>query len=366
MKNSYSSALFQSLLLACLSGQALAQSEYEVVEATRERNSQQPIFIVNKNDSKAASIQEQESTATSQNRVYAQPTTVISANPIRDSRADEVRRARQDSELETELKIVEKLEESRLRDERRRAKRLFGDRLNTRDDEGGSDDYGYEERAPKKEVRIIEVQAAPAPVQASEPKDLLQTAVVKEKVDQDYYGILNFGFSEYPDVANVRSNISLGAMLGIENKKIRFEGMFNYAQSELIDVRVLPARRVLDVDHFMFGATTKFVFGKGMVRPYVGGSIVYVYRNYQDQNSFGGSQGTASSHAFDIGPVAGVDVEITKDFSVMSEFRYSTNIYNQVNASFQNPMFINQGFVGTPLEMLDYYQLMFGLKYTFE
>src|SRR5690606_2509930 len=63
-------------------------------------------------------------------RVQTQPTTVIQANPLTESRADKLRRQRQNLELETELKIVEQLESSRMEDEKQRAGVLFGNKFN--------------------------------------------------------------------------------------------------------------------------------------------------------------------------------------------------------------------------------------------
>ena len=60
-----------------------------------------------------------------------QPTTVIEASPLTESKAETIRKARQDAELATEQTIVEKLEMSRMEDEKRRAEVLFGDKFNS-------------------------------------------------------------------------------------------------------------------------------------------------------------------------------------------------------------------------------------------
>ncbi|MFN9066012.1 MAG: hypothetical protein ACK5V3_02210, partial [Bdellovibrionales bacterium] len=83
----------------------------------------QPIYIVNPPQAAQPAQAPVEA-------VQKQPTTLIEASPLTDSRAEGLRKARQDAELSTEAKIVEKLEQSRLEDERRRAQILFGDKLN--------------------------------------------------------------------------------------------------------------------------------------------------------------------------------------------------------------------------------------------
>lgn len=82
-----------------------------------------------------------------------QPTTVISAAPLAPSRADEIRRARERAEVETEQGIVEKLEKDRLEDETKRRENLFGKRKKHKEDE---------------ETQIVVVPVAP-PVVAPAP-----------------------------------------------------------------------------------------------------------------------------------------------------------------------------------------------------
>ena len=58
-----------------------------------------------------------------------QPTTVVEAPPASESKADSIRKQRQGQEVQTEQKIVEKLEDSRMQDEKSRADKLFGNKL---------------------------------------------------------------------------------------------------------------------------------------------------------------------------------------------------------------------------------------------
>jgi hypothetical protein len=69
------------------------------------------------------------SAAQAQQQAVQQPTTVVEASPVVESKAEVLRKQRQNAELATEQKIVEKLEDSRLQEEKARADRLFGDRL---------------------------------------------------------------------------------------------------------------------------------------------------------------------------------------------------------------------------------------------
>ena len=58
-------------------------------------------------------------------KIQQQPVTEVEASPLSESRAEMLRKARRQTEVQTEQKIVEKLEASRLADEKKRAKKLY-------------------------------------------------------------------------------------------------------------------------------------------------------------------------------------------------------------------------------------------------
>ena len=97
-------------------------------------NSQgQPIYILNQatpTSNAEATNQNSGQAVAQQTQVQKQPTTYIEASPLKKSRADQIREARQQVEADTESKIVEKLEVSRMEDEKRRADVLFGEKFN--------------------------------------------------------------------------------------------------------------------------------------------------------------------------------------------------------------------------------------------
>ncbi|MEK6554975.1 MAG: outer membrane beta-barrel protein, partial [Bdellovibrionota bacterium] len=108
-----------------------------------------------------------------------QPTTVVSASPLAPSEADELRKARERAEIETEQKIVEKLERSRLQDEQKRLNRLF----KPLDEE--QEKPAVAVIAPVAPVVAAPVAAAPvvaAPV-AEAPAAATTTVVVEPKQD---------------------------------------------------------------------------------------------------------------------------------------------------------------------------------------
>lgn len=337
---------------------AMAQSEIESEVLEVSQGGQQPIYIVNKNSAAAKNSQES---------AISQPTTVISAAPLGGSGADDARRTRQDMELQTELKIVEKLERSRLEDERRRAQRLFGNKLNPIDetDSEETENFDRSEREGKRPVQqqIIQVPVYQQPAPVINKIEIAKQEIQETSDEIKYYGAANFGFSQYPGVINVRSDMNYGAVLGMQQNKFRFEGLFNYGRLDLEDLRFGVAR-VLDVDQYMVGSNVKYVFGQGLFRPFVGGSLSYMYRNYTDR--YYGAD--ASSHAFDLGPVAGVEVEVMDELSVQMEAKYLFNLFNQTNSGpniTQSNLSQTLPFNGTPLEQISYYMLTFSVNYRF-
>ena len=98
----------------------VAQNDTTVVT---ESEPAQGVVIMNSNTSTNTTPSSASSAAVSQ------PTTVVEAAPVTESKAELMRKARQGEEVKTEQKIVEKLEESRLREEQQRAERLFGNKL---------------------------------------------------------------------------------------------------------------------------------------------------------------------------------------------------------------------------------------------
>ncbi|MBC7456768.1 MAG: hypothetical protein H7235_00720, partial [Bdellovibrionaceae bacterium] len=98
--------------------------------------------------------------------VQKQPVTMVEASPLSSSNADSIRKSRQEEEMKTETRIVEKLETSRMEDEKRRAQVLFGDKF---------DALNNKEQAVAQPVYVAPVQ----PVAA--PSSNVQPIIIQEK-----------------------------------------------------------------------------------------------------------------------------------------------------------------------------------------
>ena len=323
--------------------------------------------------------QQQTSILAQQPQVQKQPTTLVEASPLVESKADAIRKSRQNEEMNTETRIVEKLEQSRMEDEKRRAQVLFGDKFDALQNKQQA-----QQQVQPVAPAPVQVAPVPQPVQpiyieqrreaapAVEEKETLTRDAVREEVraalNEDskaitapvelrYFGAYA-GIGEYPDVNNVKGNYSLGAAFGTRYDYFMVEGAFimsNYGV-DVNNYAVLPGGyRVdsYDVNQYQGSLAAKYQLLGGMVRPVVGGLIAYSYRKYALTNSYtNASQDTGSSQAIDLGINAGVDFEFSPKFSLGVDMRYMFNMSSKVTSNYQ---YSSYGYVGTPLEKLQYY-----------
>lgn len=350
-----------------------AQAEPAAAPAAKISNtapvSGQPIYILNQaTPTSTAQLQQQQ--------IQKQPTTVIEASPLTESRAEQIRRARQDAEVQTEQRIVEKLETSRIEDEKKRASVLFGDKFN---------------QLNNNEVQAQPVQqpvvAQPVQVQqVHEPKENtrdiireeLAAAIKAEEevpvgyVESKYVGAV-LGVGDYPDVRNVRGNYALGVSFGSKYDNFVVEGSFLYSNYS-VENQGYPygagygqgynpygnggyyVPNKIDVNQYTGSLAAKVQIFSGIVRPVVGGLVAYSYRSFawaNDNNGYGyQNSATANSHAIDFGALVGADLEFSPKYSLGLDFRYMFNLSSRVNAGnswMSGPQY------GTPIEKLQYY-----------
>lgn len=293
----------------------------------------------------------------SQASVQTQPTTFIEASPLSDSKADYIRKNRQDEEMKTETRIVEKLEQSRMEDEKRRAAALFGDKFDNL--QNNTPAQPAVQMAPAIQVTqpvvIEERETLSRDAVREEVRMALQdesSAIVAPAVSRYFSGLAGIGY--YPDVTNVKGNYSLGAAFGTRYDFFLVEGAFllsnygvdvnNYASFNRVDS--------YDVNQYQGSIAAKYQLLSGMVRPVLGGLVAYSYRKYALTNNYSGaSEDTGNSHAIDLGINAGVDLEFSSNFALGFDFKYMFNMSSRVNSNYPNSSY---GYIGTPLEKLQY------------
>ncbi len=333
-----------------------------------------------------------------------QPMTYVEARPLNESKAGQMRRAREGAELQTEQKIVEKLEESRLKDEQRRAERLFGNRLSSEPAQSipTTNDYGAiaapVQQATQSQttgqavhqVVVVRDDASPVSARAEIDREIEKEverassrSAEKQRIEyrDEYSGFQLFGansrffmgaeigLADYFDADNVSGELATGFSLGSKSPNgLVVEAGFLYSNFLINEFWQRPVFR--EMDQYNFTLAAKFSPLKGSFQPYGGAVASYTYRRYSDRQFFWGSSSfhghhghhgqwpndrTASSNAFDLGFNAGLDLKVTHNFSLGTEFRYMVNMINNSRSEFLNSRRFWATSVTSPIEEFSYY-----------
>jgi outer membrane protein W len=349
-------------------------------------NGGQPIYILNQaTPTSNAQVQ--------QSQVQAQPQVDILAAPISKSRAEQIREARQQAEVETENKIVEKLEASRMEDEKRRASVLFSEPFNQLSQQNNISAQNVNVNQPQTvQQQVVPVQPvyvpAPAPVQVIDEtsnRDLIRDeirAALSEETKQEvdpietrYFGAV-IGVGNYPEVGNVSDVYSLGATYGTQfDSAYAVEGTFLYSDykvAQAIGGAFYPEYgyfipRTVNVQQYSGALAVKYFLMDGMIKPTIGALTQYSYRTFawsEDQSYFGyatPASSSTSSHAVDVGLTAGADILVNRKWSIGADFKYTWNLTSRISGS----NFINSSAFGTPIEKLQNWNMGITLKATF-
>lgn len=336
-----------------------------------------PIYIMNSQNQKY-----QGSQGVAQSQVHEQPLTIVQDTPLTGSAADGMRRKRQDVEAATEDGIVQALEKARMEDEIRRRER-FNNAIGT--GTGASDastvvtpvapTYQQVQPAPQPVVQQVVPQTIVVEKETdkekeeekvdirSEIREALREAQPEAEPEPNYYVSGQVGMSKYPDVVNVRGNVSTGFSVGVVTaERVVAEGSFIYSSYEMEDVRTSSTYfpRIVDMKQYNVDAALKFQPLSGRFRPAIGGVVSYARRNFSE-----GGYGYRNSDAFDIGVVAGADLQVTKSFALGFDFRYLTNVAYRDSKSSPASFVYPQIGGDTPIEKLDYYTGALVGKFTF-
>ena len=288
-----------------------------------------------------------------QQQVQKQPTTVVEASPLSDSRADSIRKNRQEEEMRTESRIVEKLEQSRMEDEKRRASVLFGDKFENM--QNGAPQQQQPQQVQPQPVQVApSSQVQPQPI-VIEQKETLSRDAVREEIraaldeqqtavtpvlEQKYFSAIA-GIAQVPDLQTIKGNYSLGAAFGTRFDYFMIEGGFVYSNYSILGARYVGYNNMVYLADFEMNQYQGYIAAKyqllgGMVRPVVGGLAAYSYRSYNSSTAtVYGPSGTefGKSHAIDLGIVAGVDFEFTEKMSLGVDMKYMFNMSSRIDGS---------------------------------
>jgi hypothetical protein len=311
-----------------------------------------------------------------------QPTTVVEATPLTTSHADDLRKSREQTEVETEQKIVEKLEQSRINDEKKRQDKV----LNSMSDDKKEDVVVVPAPAPAPAVVAAPAPAplpapvvmqaappvAPAPPPAFSPNQEL-TAQASDvapeiKPENRYFTSLGIGMMNYNGSPDLKNYGDFGLSFGKVMDNIVLSADFGYNS---MNQNLTPDGAVYrSVNQYTLGMTGRYMLPFGKFRPSVGGTLDYVRRSYSGLDvtdgvqSYNSSQGSVGSNAIDYGFVGALDYLVTDHMSVGVEYRYMMNLtYSYDNQTTAN--IVNDEFGESPLESRNYQTLTFALRYMY-
>jgi hypothetical protein len=274
--------------------------------------------------------------ASSGSKAGAESKTEQNDTAIVGSRADDLRKNRQRAEVETELKATEKIEESRLHDERRRSDTLFGERF--KDLEKSENPAPAPVLAPV----YVPVPVAPPHVTHDVENNGYRESHKRPSTTKNYV-IGMVGLTEFPKADNIQGNGALGIGLGVEaQERVLIEGMFQYASFK--STYPWPS----DIDEYSGIGALKFQFSKGTIRPIAGALAVYSYRSYSDDFSYQSRQ--SHSSVLDAGVLGGAQFALADDFAIGAEFRYLWNLTSKTDG-YYSAFFPNQ----QPLDNFSHY-----------
>lgn len=299
-----------------------------------------------------------------------------------DSRASLLKKRRESMETETETVMVEKIEQSRIRDEKNRADRLFGDRLDvynpyqpapTQEVKGSPVTQKVEVVVKQNEVEEQEVVVTPAPAPTKKKTKRVieetETEIAPVESDLSYFGerrsfvSLDIGQANYQGASNVQGGTALGFSLGVElPSRVSLDGRFKYSGYQLEETK--PDNKtnyvpgvVRDVTQYNFGLGIKYRLLASDFSPTVGGVLSYTYRSYTDKAS---ADYNADSTAWDAGLSVGADYRVTNNLTLGLDLTYMSNMSYSINGT---PRKFNPS--GTNLEEFKYSFVSFSGKFYF-
>lgn len=357
------------ILLGLVSGKSMAQNGEYVIEGDLQPDTYQEVSAQNIQTNTGAAQELPQARRVlilnrSQNvNVQQQPVTNVEATPLTDSRAAQLRRAREDAEVSTEQKIVEKLEQSRLEDEKRRANALFGNKLDEQNN--------IQEAAPV-QVQVIPVQQEQNQGQnleavkndiISSVREELNAKSEKEEVASQAYISGSIGVTSYSGAVNVESNEAMGVSVGSRlDSNFIVEGSFLYSNHYVDNLNQSSSRYFVydDLDQYNFLIGAKYAPQFGRISPQIGALVSYTHRIYTQINQTSSyfdsrteSQGESKTDSIDVGLSLGMDIKISDNFVIGAEYKFITNLTNRSDSRLLDDYYSFYD-IGTPLEEFDY------------
>jgi len=292
------------------------------------------------------------------------PTPSVVDTKIDATKTDTYRKSRQDVEAKTEAQIVEKLEESRLIDEKGRADRLFGDRLESQTPPAQIEKV---EITQPEEIEVIQ-SVRSTPKKKSEGQLVARDILEDEPKDESVHPYVSLILASPTYKAeNVKSNYGVGvAVGGMIEPRWSLEGTF-IASNYFVDT-FWEYNLYREMDQYDAGLGVKYTFLEGRLKPYLGGSVNYIYRKYVERVKFGPgwminpNEDTEETHSINLGLSGGVDFAVNTWLGLGAGVEYSKNLMNKNEFQYDAYGLPSNG---KALEEIDFWTLKLLAKFSF-
>jgi hypothetical protein len=386
------------------SAPSLGEAENNAPKYSYQQQPYQPIFILQPTQAPQAAPAAVATAPAGQ----VQPTTNVDATAVPEPKSEQLRHQREDMEHQTENKLIEKLEDDRLKSEKDRADRLFAAPVPV----SSPAQSPAPAVAPVAGVVAVEVPPQPAqspapvlvqPVMAGPapepiaspapevvksdvnavaviipPSDTMkgensakvdENAVKKEDEEKRFSVGAVAGLPSYPSANNINSLYTLGVMgtYKFENRFALQTG-FDYSRFNIQNATYCPycsgGTLVEGLNQYDFNVGLNYNILPGKITPVVGVLLDYARRSYSDVADYGYTYGlTSGSNALNAGLMAGLDVELSKNLILGFQFQYLFNVSYWTDSPLAYGLYGN--LYGTPVEQLSYYMATLNLRFMF-
>ena len=253
-------------------------------------------------------------------KTNSQPTVQVLGQPVSETYAVELKKSRYEAELQTEQKIVERLESSRLRDEQERLNKMFGN------------------------TSPLASTATVAPV-VSTTSNQVSVPSAPESAKKAYVGFHGGQASNFTSLENVNSYGSLGISFGtFAQSGLMVKSDFFYSKHRIDNMYSIYSNYGYDeyrdktMSHQLSGSLTLgYTPSFGRFRPYAGASIAYnhwIHSAYTDDSqckrvSLRDCKNQVKTDTVNLGLTTGVDFQLSQRLSI--GFNMLVNVYNIYN-----------------------------------
>ena len=285
-----------------------------------------------------------------------QPVVHVTGAPISKTHATELRKSRQSAEIHTEQKIVERLENERLRDEQARFNKLFNKQPSV--------------------VSVIEQPATILKSTGAAPVSInaIQTStdvIDDSKEDPVYIGIHGGQIANLNlQVVNLQSFGSFGISFGMKDESgLMVDSTVYYSAHQLAPMNTLFQTNiwnngfnnmVSNVQQITGAFSVRYTPSSSRVQPYIGASAAYNLWLYQHNNGLNlnwinfnchlnyqfCAAGFYKTHSVDVGLSTGVDLKLNDKMEIGVNLLLNVlNVYNNHSRMYNN-YYINSAFYG--------------------